>query len=459
MKKIWGKYYLLLGTILMVTLSAICSVAFVKSNVRQIQDKMSFESIYTDTSIDFIVPGPSYTQVKELENDKDNGIAAVTPYYETSVGLRINDNNAFGTTIIMPSSDKLQYTPYGASRIISGDKNVTVGDAIADKVFAANNNIKIGDTAVLDISDEEYPFTVRSIAESNTYYNNGTIAVVLTDEQNEQLQANGVKYSAAYVSASNYEVCKTYLYNEYKPYSRLKDAADFENEDAYNQHLQNFENADWTKEITNCRDNYAGLSVKYENVGSGVCRNIVMAALLTLLAVIIFNLVLLRLDKLKIMFQGFLVKKSGTIKEIKSFYRKGILFNAAVFCAATLGFYVWIVAATKIRFISGGLTSLIMVIAQIMGSLFMCGLSTSYIEKNYIVKSEVQESTSEEKTKKTMPQDHLANASVNEEGHQRIPQKEIGEISTKEAVKDAASKESSEVWDTSDQKQEGNNEQ
>ena len=373
----------------MAVLSAICSFAFVKSNIQQIQDKRTFESIYMDTTIDFIVPSPSDSQILEIEQNKKAWIKAVTPYYETASSIKINENNSKGIVIIVPDAEKIQYTPYGSSRIISGGIDIKAGDALADRAFASNNDCGIGDTVQLSILDRDYIFEIKSITENNTYYNDGTIAVVLSDEQAAQLQSDGIKYSAAYVFASDYEKCRTYLYNEYKPYGRLKDASDFDSEELYNQHVQNFEAADWTKEITNCKDNYSSLSVKYENVEAGIYRNMVIAAIIIFLTVIIFNSVLLRQENLKKSFQGFLIKKSGTKAEIKSFYRKGITFNVAVFCATTIVFYCLIVLEVGVKLVSGNaISSLAMIAAQIMASVIMIRLSAAYVEKNYTIKEE-----------------------------------------------------------------------
>ena len=394
MGKKWNKYYLLLGSILMVILSALCSLVFVRSNIYQSQDKKTFESIYTDTSIDFIVPSPSDSQVEELEQDVENGIGAITPYYETSSTIVIDGNGVKGTTIIIPDAAKIQYTPYGSSRIVSGDTDMASGDAIADKTFVANNNCKIGDIVDLSISGHDFSFQIKGTAESNTYYKDGTIAVVLSEEQTDQLKSDGLKYSSAFISASDYEKCKSYLYSEYKPYGRLKDESEFDDVETYNQHVQNFEDADWTKEITNCKDNYASLSVKYENVDSGIYKNMIIAAIIIFLAVIIFNSVLLRLDDLKKAFQGFLVKKSGTKVEIKAFYRKGIILNAVVFCAVTIALYLWIASSLGIKLISNSVfTTLVIIVSQILASVIMIALSASYVEKNYSVQKQEQSMT------------------------------------------------------------------
>lgn len=387
MGKKWVKNYLLLGIILMAVLSAVCSFTFVKNNIQQNQDKRTFESIYTDTSIDFIVPSPSYGQISEIESDSETGIKAITPFYETTTAIDVGGSTARGTTIIIPDEKKIQYTPYCASRIVSGRNDVVAGDAIVDRIFEANNNCKIGDIVSLTIANHAYTFEIRGISETNTYYNDGTIAVILSESQAIELKNGGIKYSAAYVSADDYEKCKAYLYNVYKPYGRLKDASEFENKDAYDQHAQNFETADWTKEITNCKDNYSSLSVKYENVESGIYRNMIIAAIIVFMAVIIFNSVLLRHESFRKFFQSFLIKQSGTKAAIKSFYKNGIVVNAVLFCAVTIAIYCWIASESGIKiFGMEALTSIVMMAVQIIASVLMIFISSGYIEKNYTIK-------------------------------------------------------------------------
>ena len=89
MKKKRNQCYLLLGTIIMLLVAYLCSLLFVKGNLEQTARKSSFESIYANTTIDYIVPGPSYSQVDELENTSGNGINTVTPYYETTTSVEI----------------------------------------------------------------------------------------------------------------------------------------------------------------------------------------------------------------------------------------------------------------------------------------------------------------------------------------------------------------------------------
>ena len=133
MKKKRNQCYLLLGTIIMLLVAYLCSLLFVKGNLEQTARKSSFESIYANTTIDYIVPGPSYSQVDELENTSGNGINTVTPYYETTTSVEIGGRSINGTSILFPIAEKMQYTPYGAARITSGATETKGGDAVADQ--------------------------------------------------------------------------------------------------------------------------------------------------------------------------------------------------------------------------------------------------------------------------------------------------------------------------------------
>ena len=57
MKKKRNQCYLLLGTVIMLILACVCTFVFTKDNIKQAEYKHEFESIYTETSIDFIIPG------------------------------------------------------------------------------------------------------------------------------------------------------------------------------------------------------------------------------------------------------------------------------------------------------------------------------------------------------------------------------------------------------------------
>lgn len=397
MKKKRNQCYLLLGTIIMLLVACLCSLVFVKGNLEQAAKKNSFESIYVNTTIDYIVPGPSNSQIDELESTEGNGIKAVTPYYETTTAIDINGRSVNGTSILFPFTEKMNYTPYGSARITNGATELKGGDAVVDQAYLDKVGCGIGDNVSISIGDREYTFKITSVAETNTYYNNGTIALILTEDVVHQFEEAGIKYSAAYISADDAAACEAYLYSEYKPLSRLKDRSEFDSEDVYNQHLQNFNNADWSKEITNCQENYKVLSVKYENVQTGIWTNIIIMAIIVGLVIIVFNAVLLMNSDMKSFMKAFLVKKSGTKEAVKAFYKSGITTNAIVFCIACAALYVLLATRAHISLLDlQALNCIVPMLTAIIVSAIMIGVSGRYVEKHYKVKVIKKKDSTEE---------------------------------------------------------------
>ena len=397
MKKKRNQCYLLLGTIIMLLVAGLCSLLFVKGNLEQAARKSSFESIYANTTIDYIVPGPSYSQVEELESTRGNGIKTVTPYYETATAVEISGRSVNGTSILFPIAEKMQYTPYGTARITSGATGIKGGDAVADQAYVDRYACAIGDVVTINIAGQDYSFTITSIAEENTYYNSGTIALILTEQDARQLEEAGIRYSAAYISADDMAACKAYLYSEYKPLSRLKDRAEFESEDVYNQHVQNFYEADWSKEITNCQENYKALSVKYENIEAGIWRNSVIMAVIITIVIVVFNAILLTNSGIKSFMKALLVKKSGTKDAIKAFYKQGITANVIVFCLACVGMYIYLAQQAHVSLLDlQSINCIIPIMTAIIFSVIMIGISRSYVEKHYKVKIVKRKDSTEE---------------------------------------------------------------
>ena len=221
--------------------------------------------------------------------------------------------------------------------------------------------------------------------------------MILTEDVAHQFEEAGIKYSAAYISADDAAACEAYLYSEYKPLSRLKDRSEFDSEDVYNQHLQNFNDADWSKEITNCQENYKVLSVKYENVQTGIWTNIIIMAIIVGLVIIVFNAVLLTNSDMKSFMKAFLVKKSGTKEAVKAFYKSGITANAVVFCVACASLYVLLATRAHISLLDlQALNCIVPMLTAIIVSAIMIGVSGRYVEKHYKVKVIKKKDSTEE---------------------------------------------------------------
>lgn len=387
MNKLWAKNYFVLSSLVILLLAAVCSLTLVSGNISLAESKYIFESIYTDTSIDFIVPSPGYDQSSETENDPATGIEAMTPYYETSTSVTVNTKaTGKGNVLIFPDVAKAEYTPYAAARITKGDKTITAGNAVIDTIYADANSCGLGDEMQISVAGESYTFKITGVTVSNTYYKEGSAALFLDATQAEMLKNAGIKYSACYVKSSDYETCKNYLFSEYKPLGRLKDKSEFDSEDTYNQHVKNFNEADWSKEITNCKANYDDLQVKYANVNSSIWINVSIYSVIAFLVVVVLNSLLLRNASVRQFMRTFLVKKGGTKAEITAFYSKGIIFDLILFVIACATGYFFIVKNTSVSLVGGSVVNaLLPITAVLVASLIMACYAKFYVMKNYTI--------------------------------------------------------------------------
>ncbi len=387
MRKKWFKSYFLIGTLIVIILALIAGFAFVQNNIKQMEQKRVFESIYNDTRIDFIIPSPADSQISELE--ANDAIKSVTPYYETATAAQINGVAANGTTLMFPYQDKMEQTPYCKARIIQGEKQNGVGNAIVDRAFADNNHCKVGDQIQLTLNNASLEYIVTAVAETNTYYNGGTVAFILTESDALGLLSHDARYSAAYVEAANITACKTFLEKEYKPLGRLKNKADFSSEDAYNQHVKNFSEADWSKEITNCAANFDSLRVKYANVDNASRTNLIIAAVIIALGIIIFNAVIIKSGSLQKTMREVILKKSGTKKNLMAFFARGIVLNLITFAALYAGLYILIAKNNGTAIMDYFIQLIIPISSALFASIIMMISAKIHVESAFSTKKKL----------------------------------------------------------------------
>lgn len=374
-----------IGLILIIVFSAICSPIFTLESAQSISQKSEFESIYIKTKMDFIVPAPSYEQEKSIISDSDGAIKAITPYYETMSPVNVNGNMVDSvTTLLFPDAGKMEYTPYCTSRIIFGEKSYSGSDAIVDKRFIDEHICSLGDTVSIEIAGKTYQFTISGEAETNTLYDNGTIALILSESDYKQLIDAGIDYSAAYVCSDDYDQCKSYLFNQYKPLSRLKDRSAFDSEETYARHEENFNNADWSKEITDLSENYKLNGVKYDNIVSSGNTNIVIETIITVIFFVALNLIWLMNSKSATALKIFLTKKGGSISEISALYTRQIWIFAIAYVVVKMAEYTAIISYVNTDLLGNCiLFAIIPCTAAIVVSALMNVISGIYVKKKY----------------------------------------------------------------------------
>ena len=328
MKKNWAFLYLLASSITFVLIGALCSFGFYGNSVSSAVEKRNFESIYVNTDFDFVAPSPSFDQVEEVESG-ENGVSKMTPYYSFTTSIGVNGKSVTGNVVLLDDVSKVNFTPYCERRVITGSIPNQGTFAVVDESYAKKNGCNVGDKMHLEINSKSFDFVVTAVSEANTFYD-GSVALIIDRGASEDINRNNFKYSAAYVKANNYDLCKTFLEKDYKPLGRLRDRSDFDSDEAYNTHVNNFNSADWSKEITDMRANYNALSIKYENVDSKIVTNTLLASGIVLIGTIGFNLLAINLPFEKKRFKELITKKGGSVSDIVSYNLKGNLYSFAV---------------------------------------------------------------------------------------------------------------------------------
>ena len=402
MGKKWLINYLLVGTALVVLVSLINTLAFVNPNMKKSAEKHVFDSMYQDTSIDFIVPSPANEQISDEESNPDNGIKTLTPFFLTNQSYEVGSKKISSDIILFPNADKINKSPYCSKRIINGNSELSSGDAVVDQSYAKKYGVSIGDRVSLAIMDLKLDFTITSISEDNLLYDKGSIAVVLRSTDTQTLISEGATYSAAYVEAENYNVCVNYLMNEYKPYGRLKPASAFSSDDTYNQHYENFMNADWSKEITNFASNYDSLKVKYANYESSILLNRIIGSTLIGLVIFVYQLIILAKPGLKKFIQNYLVKKNGLVSKVSSFFVSGVIYLICLYAVAIIGLYILNVGSISSAMFVSGIWNVLMsiLIASVIGILMIfisvLTVKTRYSSKKIQAWKEIERKRQEE---------------------------------------------------------------
>ena len=277
---------LLIGTIVFLLFAVLLVLVLIKPISTSYMEHYDLKSYYVTSDVDFVIPEPGIDQIQELVNDNSTGIKEVTPYY--SIG-RLNANekeiiNANG--FIFNNAVDLNKSPYFSENILRGSKDINDGEAIIDKAFSAKYNCKIGDIISFSLNGETYAFTISAISSNNMSTQKGTVALVLTDEMLSDFKAQNIKYSGAYVFAQDYDICKNYLKNVYKPLGSLKEQSSFENDDLYNKYLEMFNSANWFLSMVDFHEVYATESVKYTGIESKTLISLIVGGLILSIGII-----------------------------------------------------------------------------------------------------------------------------------------------------------------------------
>lgn len=249
----WIRHRLFLTIILSAVIASVAGLLFVAPYFEQLASNYNDQSIYKNSEIDFIAPEPSFEQVDELVNSY--GIEKIFPFYLTKIKVNVNDGERTTTVLLSDKIQNIDITMYNDSRLIKKMDKECTNPILVDWKFCKETSSTLGDKVSFAIGGVEEEYTISAIYETNNIYDGGAILVQLSDEQKKSISdaSKNSGYSGMYISASDYNACRTYLTTEYRPLGRLKSREQFDSDDQYQVHYDAIMSSAYANEITDFR--------------------------------------------------------------------------------------------------------------------------------------------------------------------------------------------------------------
>ena len=321
----WIRHRALLSIILSAVIAVIAGLLFVFPFISQMADNYNSQSVYKNTSIDFIAPEPSFEQINELSGS--NGIDKVFPFFLTKTAVNAGGKSRTTTVLLSDRFENVDITMYNGKRLIKKSDSDFDNPILVDWQFCKDTSTDIGDTISFSIGDTTAEYKIYAIYETNIIYENGAILAQLSTEQKEAIvqksQNNG--YSGMYISASDYNTCQAYLTKDYRPMGRLKDRDRFDSDEQYQVHYDAIMESGYANEITDFRVRENNLDKKANPV------MVYIGSALSAVLIIIFNAVMSKRGCEKGYFTKHCIPKG---QNVEPYYSKTFICELLCFIVA-----------------------------------------------------------------------------------------------------------------------------
>lgn len=315
----WIRHRLFFSVILSIAVAWITSFLFAFPYIMQRANSYNTQSIYQNTSIDFIAPEPSFEQVDKLSGN--NGIDKIFPYYLTKTSVNVKGVPHSATVLLSDEFQDIDITMYGEKRLIEQSDQEFEHPIFVDWRFCQDTSAAIGDTVSFSIAGRNVEYRIYAIYETNSIYESGAILAQIGEEEREAISArsNNNGYSGMYISASDYNVCQRYLTMEYRPLGRLKSREQFDSDEQYRVHYDAITSSGYANEITDFRVRESSLSNE-ENF-----MLIWIGVLLSVGVLIVYNIVMAKRGCEKVYFTKHCIPKG---QDVKTYYNISLLFES-----------------------------------------------------------------------------------------------------------------------------------
>lgn len=328
----WLRHRSLFSILLSIAIALITVLLFAFPFISQQADNYNSQSVYRNTSIDFIAPEPSFDQINELSGNY--GVDKLFPFFVTKTSVNVGSNSRTTTVLLSDQFQNVDMTMYNSSRLIRKSDMECDNPILVDWQFCKDTSADIGDTVSFSIGSQAAEYTIYAIYETNSIYEGGAILAQLSAEQKgaivQNAQNNG--YSGMYVSASDYNACQSYLTTDYRPLGRLKDRDQFDSEEQYQIHYDAIMSSGYANEITDFR-------IRENSLDKKVSPFMVwIGAALSAIIVIVFNVAMSKRGSEKGYFTKHCIPKG---QNVKPYYTKSFICELLFFAAAYAGIMLY----------------------------------------------------------------------------------------------------------------------
>lgn len=308
MKNYWARHRLLATVVLCIVSAVVAGLLFAFPYINQQASDYNSQSIYKNSEMDFIAPEPSYEQLTELSGS--NGIEKAFPFFLTKTQVTVNGASRTTTVLLSDQFENVGITMYNDDRLIekaTGDLNNPIW---VDWQFCYDTGAKVGDTVSFTMNGAAVEFSVAAIYETNTIYDGGAILAEISDEQVAGIKSNSKNngYSGVYISADNYDTCRTYLTTDYRPLGRLKDRNSFDSDEQYQIHYDAIMSAGYANEITDFRAREMSVEAGGNNI------MVWLGAILVAAIAVVFNIAMRKRGCEKAYFTKHCIPKGVDVK-------------------------------------------------------------------------------------------------------------------------------------------------
>lgn len=323
----WFRHRSVATLVVAAVVGLVSGLLFIFPYISQEANLYNTQSIYNNSEMDFVAPEPSFEQVAGIKDT--NSIDKVFPYFLTKTQVNANGKSRTTTVLLSDQFENIDITMYNQARLIEKSNSNYDNGILVDWQFCKDTGAGLDDTVSFAIDGNQVEFKISAIYETNGLYDGGAVLAKISSEQRDSImeKSKNSGYSGMYVKSNDYTACKTYLTTDYRPLGRLKSREQFDSDEQYQVHYDAIMASGYANEITDFR-------VRESNKSGNNILMLVLAAALSFVALLIFNIVMSKRGCEKTYFMKNCIPKG---QNVKPYYNVSFIMELVLTLALMVG--------------------------------------------------------------------------------------------------------------------------